>query len=595
MLGAIYARVSTPGQQEEGTSLETQVELCLAFAKDKDLEIPPEFIFQEQGSAQNNNNPMLTQVRHLAKDGRIDAVIILHLDRLSRDAVDQMVIYEEIIEHGVEIFLLNGPVGSSPEDKLVRFVIGYTSEAERRNTRERTMRGKLKTAQNGKMPNGTGPGLYGYKQAWELDDQTGKPKQGRREIIEAEAEAEVVREIFRLALAGKSYHAIAKSLNDKGIPTKKNSKWHPWTIKNMLANSAYMGKTYYGKNRVTMRKNATKREITLRDQSEWTLVEGYTPAVVSEKTFDLAAKRLKEPKSRPGKALYPYLLSGHVTCGYCNASMVGTTLNKKYKYYRCSATYATAARPKHCSAKYVRGNRLEDAVWNAVQEVLENPSVVLSELRRLQNSEETALGEEMERLRKEIRKCRDQEQRLIKLYQFGEVDDGWIKSQSGPVKMMRERFEEELARLDSQMLTVTDLRAKEESMRKYCARVAANISEFDFDEKRLALQSLQIKASATETQVFVKGILGVDGINQAISDSAPSSGSRHEKDDDDFDGGIVGFTGNLATTERTSALRRVRILLWRGGGLRRGMMRWWSPVRFRRSRGRPEPLRGICC
>ena len=48
--GAIYARVSTPGQREEGTSLETQVRECISFAEHKGLDIPPHLVFQEQAS-----------------------------------------------------------------------------------------------------------------------------------------------------------------------------------------------------------------------------------------------------------------------------------------------------------------------------------------------------------------------------------------------------------------------------------------------------------------------------------------------------------------------------------------------------------------
>ena len=45
MIAAVYARVSTAGQRDEGTSLDTQVEQCLDFAKDRDPEIPPNLIF----------------------------------------------------------------------------------------------------------------------------------------------------------------------------------------------------------------------------------------------------------------------------------------------------------------------------------------------------------------------------------------------------------------------------------------------------------------------------------------------------------------------------------------------------------------------
>ena len=111
MVAAIYARVSTPGQREEGTSLDTQVEACLKIADDKELHVPPQLIFQEQASGADSNRPLLSQVRSLARERRIDTLIIYHPDRLSCDATDLMVISEEITEAGVEIVFIHGPSG----------------------------------------------------------------------------------------------------------------------------------------------------------------------------------------------------------------------------------------------------------------------------------------------------------------------------------------------------------------------------------------------------------------------------------------------------------------------------------------------------
>ncbi len=49
-VAAIYARVSTPGQQEDGTSLETQVAACLESAREQGDSLPPEYILKEQES-----------------------------------------------------------------------------------------------------------------------------------------------------------------------------------------------------------------------------------------------------------------------------------------------------------------------------------------------------------------------------------------------------------------------------------------------------------------------------------------------------------------------------------------------------------------
>ena len=46
----------------------------------------------------------------------------------------------------------------------------------------------------------------------------------------------------------------------------------------------------------------------------------------------------------------------------------------------------------------------------------------------------------MGRLDREIRHCRDQQRRLVKLYMQGEIDDDYIRSHSGPLKAQRDGY-----------------------------------------------------------------------------------------------------------------------------------------------------------
>ena len=124
---------------------------CLNSAREEGYIVPPEYILQEQASGADSDRPLLAWLRQLVREGKLDAIFIYHPDRLSRDATDLMVLWEEITEQGVEIRLLQGPAGTSPQDKLLRFIFGYKSEAERRDILERTLRGKKKTAEKGQV------------------------------------------------------------------------------------------------------------------------------------------------------------------------------------------------------------------------------------------------------------------------------------------------------------------------------------------------------------------------------------------------------------------------------------------------------------
>ncbi len=507
-LAAIYARVSTPGQREDGTSLETQVAACLESAREQGDSVPPEYILQEQASGADTNRPLLVKLRELVRDGKINVVIIYHPDRLSRDATDLMVLWEEITEQGVEIRLVQGPAGTSPEDKLLRFIFGYKSETERRDILERTMRGKRKTAEMGRLPVGSGLGLFGYRYEWSSDGSGSKPKLVGRTILPDEAA--VVRLIFDLCISGICVYEIARTLNLKGIPTKGGGKWHPLTVKRVLINAAYMGVTYYGKERSRKLKNSTKRQRTPTEPREWIIVEGFTPPIISEATFELAQGKLQEPKARTGKAIEPYLLSGHLLCGYCNTPMVGTMMNRKYRYYRCRATYHTATGPKQCDAPYIPYAKLEAAVWETTTRVLEQPDVVLTEMRRLRETEKSPMEENVTRLKREIRRCKEQESRLIRLYMLGTIDNNLIQEQSAPLKLSREEYESELKKLVAQQRAMAESDLMEQQVEVYCRRMRQNLDSFGFEEKRTALKALKIKALVTATDVQVKGVLGIE-------------------------------------------------------------------------------------
>jgi hypothetical protein len=89
---------------------------------------------------------------------------------------------------------------------------------------------------------------------------------------------------------------------------------------------------------------------------------------------------------------------------------------------------------------------------------------------------------------------KEQESRLVNLYQFGEIDDDLIKRQSAPLKLRREGYEAELDQLTSKQLAMAQLEHMEGRAKEYCRRMRQNLDSFGFEEKRTALKALKIKA-----------------------------------------------------------------------------------------------------
>lgn len=83
MKTAVYCRVSTEGQEQEGTSLQTQLEACLKYCQDKGYDVS--YRFSEAFSGLSLERPELDKLRELVRTGTIDAVIVYSLDRFTRD------------------------------------------------------------------------------------------------------------------------------------------------------------------------------------------------------------------------------------------------------------------------------------------------------------------------------------------------------------------------------------------------------------------------------------------------------------------------------------------------------------------------------
>ncbi|MFQ6027750.1 MAG: hypothetical protein ACE5Q6_09685 [Dehalococcoidia bacterium] len=157
---------------------------------------------------------------------------------------------------------------------------------------------------------------------------------------------------------------------------------------------------------------------------------------------------------------------------------------------------------------------------------MENPDVVLSEMRRLRDGEEGPIDEEIARVKKELRHYDDEGRRLVKLYQLGEIDDDWIKAHAGPIKMMKETYQRELNRLVGQKAMLKELECQESQVEAYCQRLRDGLRTFDFEEKQKALKALQVKVITTETDLRVKGILGIAEPVSSLNSTAQTSASQ---------------------------------------------------------------------
>src|SRR5215211_4783328 len=260
-VAAIYARVSSERQREEGT-IQSQVAGLRELAGERGLAVADEFVFCDEGvSGATLTRPALERLRDRAAEGRFEVLLCHAPDRLARRYAYQVLLLEELQRAGVEVCFAKEPErGGTPEDELLRQFQGMIAEYERAQIRERTRRGKLHRARGGSQAV-LSCAPYGYQYVKKTEHSEGFWE------IDA-AQAEVVREVFaRYVEEGTGIGELARWLSERGVPTRKGKTvWDRSTVWAMLRNPAYRGQAAFGKTKTAERHGKPTRTTRRRGE-----------------------------------------------------------------------------------------------------------------------------------------------------------------------------------------------------------------------------------------------------------------------------------------------------------------------------------------
>jgi len=449
---AIYARVSSEQQKEEHT-IASQTAALIEFARKQGYSVIDDWVIEDEGfSGASLVRPGLEQLRDLAAEGHIQAVLIHSPDRLSRKYAYQVLLMEEFARNGVETIFLNAPRSGTPEDQLILQFQGMIAEYERAQILERSRRGKRHRAKAGEVSVLCGA-PYGYRYIRKTKDSP-----ARYEIDSAEAE--VVRLVYeKYTVDGLSIGAIVRLLREMGLPTRRRvTRWERTVVWGMLRNPAYKGTACFNKTKTGSRQKVTKpfrlsgavhSENTSahdRPRDEW--IEIPVPAIISEESFALADERLANNKrfSRR-RTIEPSIVQGLVSCrkcGYALSRASTRTSARKIHYYRCigSDSWRHLNGPV-CDNKPIRQDLLDQIVWQEVVRLIENPALIQAELDRRLDAARKAepTKRRRETLEIELTRISKSMERLLTAYQ------------------------EDLLSLNELRRRMPELRAREQSMR----------------------------------------------------------------------------------------------------------------------------------
>jgi site-specific DNA recombinase len=336
---ALYARYSSDQQRE--ASIEDQLRLCRIYAEKQGWVVASTYDDRAVSGA-SLIRPGIQALLADALRGGFEVVLAEALDRISRDQEDVAGIFKRMAFAGVKIITLS-------EGEITHLHVGLKGTMNAlflKDLADKTRRGLRGRIEAGKAGGGL---CYGYE-VIKRSDAAGEPIRGERLINEAEAK--VVRRIFREFAAAKSPRAIALSLNREGIPGPFGHTWGDTTIRGhacrgngILNNELYVGRLVWNRQRFIKNPSTGRRVSRRNPEAEWIRTAVPDLRIVDDalwqavktrqaelaKLFEPTAIGVREARAkRFNMARRPvYLLSGLLTCGCCQGRY-GIIMNDRY-------------------------------------------------------------------------------------------------------------------------------------------------------------------------------------------------------------------------------------------------------------------------
>ena len=395
MITALYIRVSTDAQAEEGYSLEAQKERLLARCKSDDIENTE--IYEDGGwSGKNIERPSIQRLITDILDGKVERVMVYKLDRLSRSQKDVLYLLEDIFEpNHVSFVSLNENFDTStPYGKAMVGILAAFAQFERENIQMRTSMGMRERIKEGKWRGG-GTLPFGYNYDANAD------------MLVPNEYADDVRKIYNLYLEGYSTTQLAKM-----FPVSGDRQ-----ITQILSRITYLGKISHNGE----------------------VYEGLHEPLIDEYTWNKVQKRLEE-RSNKHISTSKHLLTGLMYCGKCGAKMRYQKWSKdkngniKYKIYCYSQDHSKThlIKDPNCNNLRIEASDLEKIVLNDVFNMTDG-YVAQEEKGFLKFTKESSMSV----LLKKQDALSNQIKRLYDLYAKGENADEFLLNE---IKEKKEEY-----------------------------------------------------------------------------------------------------------------------------------------------------------
>ena len=334
-LCGIYMRVSTEDQAREGFSLPEQKERLEAYCKFNGYKIVEYYTDAGISAKTGNHRPEYDRMLEDGKQGKINMIIALKLDRITRSTRDWETLMDYLEKYNINIAFVNDDINTTTANgKMVSRIMMSVSQNEIERTSERTIIGLEGAIKQGHIP---ARAPLGYKH---ID----------KKLVPDPLTKDIVIRIYNLYFEGLTYNTIAKLFNKEKVLDKTN--WKDTSILKIITNVIYKGDYIQGK--------TTRNPRYFEDVVE--------PIVSKELWENCQVQKKKNQRNYMRSQTYIFLQK--LKCPKCGRILAGGAshkikADKWYYYYRC----------EKCRGN-IREHEIEDSIKGLLSDIFEYDSVV---------------------------------------------------------------------------------------------------------------------------------------------------------------------------------------------------------------------------
>jgi DNA invertase Pin-like site-specific DNA recombinase len=482
----VYRRVSTT-DQVDGTSLDTQLEVCMAEVAQRGLVLADRWDYTDGGlSGKNLDRPALTEMRDDARRARFEVVVVAKADRLSRNHLDSLNLLRYFETLGVSVITPDGDlIGRTPEQRLQRNILGVIAEFEREQILRRTKAGLRATAAKGAWPGGPAP--FGFRLAKSTDRSVGT----RLEIDPSEATT-IHRAVAIILDEGGSTLRAATELNALGLKPRRANRWTHGFLRRQLLDAPLSGEWEYGRTR--------GRAVPSGDP-----VKVPIPALMSPERHAALRDALAQTSTgrQATKRKRNYLLSGGRLTGPCGGSYHGIfRSDRRTAAYRCGNRMAEAEHP--CSCRNLPADAVEEHIWSAIVSSLSSPEALMSfasEYWTHRSVQVQAERDELSKVRAQRKRLEETVRHRVAEYMAEGVPAALLLDAAEAMQAEIESLREREVVLDGEVAEEADRSARTRTLWSLAETAAERLPQMDADQRKAVVALLDIRVTVLDWEV----------------------------------------------------------------------------------------------